>query len=264
MFPTYSIKINFHQYSSYLKFLWHSGNAHGLHSPFVFELYTKAIKKKTSKDTFKAIEEQRKLFLKDQSWIEIKDLGAGSKKLKHKERRVSDIAGTSLSPAFKCELLYRIIEFLEAKTILEFGTNLGISTRYISLANCVDKCISIEGDEYLYNLAGAHQNEKVDLLNTDFDTGIKKLKQAQKSFDVIFLDGDHKKESTIRYCNDLKALLKNDGLIILDDIYWSKGMTEAWNELKKDEFFGIGIDLFHFGMLFKRHKQPKQEFILRV
>lgn len=264
MSPTYSIRIKTHQLISYFKFLLKSGNAHGLHSPFVFEIYTKAIKSGLFNEEFKEIEKQRSHFLQNRTEIELNDLGAGSHRLKSNRRKISDIAKTSLSPKFKCELLFRIVNHLESGYILELGTNLGISTRYISIPETVEKCLSIEGDEGLSEIAKKHQKTNVEIWNSRFEEAIKKLKGTGKKFDFIFVDGDHKLESTLNNVEKLKALLKENGVIVLDDIYWSQEMTQAWNQLKRDECFGISIDLFHLGLIFNRHKQPKQEFTLRV
>ena len=34
------------------------------------------------------------------------------------------------------------------------------------------------------------------------------------------------------------------------NIYWSKGMTKAWEEIKKDSRVKISIDLYYFGIVF--------------
>jgi hypothetical protein len=80
---------------------------------------------------------------------------------------------------------------------------------------------------------------------------------------MVFIDGDHKGSSLLRYVQKLKEMSGENSVFILDDIYWSKDMTEAWKKLVRDPYFGISIDLYHFGLLFPRKKQPKQHFRLR-
>ena len=80
------------QIISYYKFFIRSTNEHGVHSPFVFDLVTTCFKDKSSKDWYKTLESYRNLLLGNKTLIEIEDLGAGSKKLQHKRRQISQIA----------------------------------------------------------------------------------------------------------------------------------------------------------------------------
>jgi hypothetical protein len=59
-------------------------------------------------------------------------------------------------------------------------------------------------------------------------------------------------------------LVHNNSVCIFDDIYWSKGMTEAWNEIKKHHQVTVTVDLFFIGLVFFRQEQAKQDFKLRV
>jgi hypothetical protein len=63
----------------FIQFLLASKNEHSLHSPFVFELYTKIVKDKKLLSIYREIENLRKKLLKNTSIIEITDFGAGSK-----------------------------------------------------------------------------------------------------------------------------------------------------------------------------------------
>ncbi|UJH92554.1 hypothetical protein LZ575_08765 [Antarcticibacterium sp. 1MA-6-2] len=61
---------------SYIKFLWHSTNEHGVHSPFVFSLLTECLYKKENKAAHKKLLEFRKTLLNDKREIEVTDFGA--------------------------------------------------------------------------------------------------------------------------------------------------------------------------------------------
>jgi len=43
--------------------------------------------------------------------------------------------------------------------------------------------------------------------------------------------------------------LNPNGVILFDDIYWSKGMTEAWTTIKADQRVKRTIDLYTFGIV---------------
>jgi predicted O-methyltransferase YrrM len=248
---------------SYLAFIFRSGNAHGLHSPFVFDLYTRCIANDRKEVEHSAIELKRKSFLQNQKEIQIRDFGAGSKSLGTHKRKIEDIAKISVSDPKKCRLLYRLSAYFKPESILELGTNLGISTAYLHAGYPQTIISSVEGDPELYELAAAHLNPNIELINDKFDVVLDRLASTAYHANMVFIDGDHKGSSLLRYVQKLKEMSGENSVFILDDIYWSKDMNKAWKKLVRDPYFGISIDLYHFGLLFPRKKQPKQHFRLR-
>ncbi len=55
----------------------------------------------------------------------------------------------------------------------------------------------------------------------------------------------------------------NDSVFVFDDIYWSVGMTRAWNEIKKDPKVTLSIDAFYFGFVFFK-TEVKEKVDLRI
>jgi hypothetical protein len=51
--------------------------------------------------------------------------------------------------------------------------------------------------------------------------------------------------------------------MIFDDIYWSKGMKEAWAQIKAHPEVSVSIDLFGIGLVFVRKGQVKEDFTIR-
>jgi hypothetical protein len=57
---------------------------------------------------------------------------------------------------------------------------------------------------------------------------------------------------------------KNNTLIILDDIYWSKDMYRAWKEIQKNEKVTLTVDIHRMGLVFfKKEIMVKQHFVIR-
>jgi hypothetical protein len=53
-------------------------------------------------------------------------------------------------------------------------------------------------------------------------------------------------------------------VLIFDDIYWSKGMTDAWTTIKQNENVRLTIDIFQLGFVFFRTERlAKEDFMLR-
>ena len=82
--------------------------------------------------------------------------------------------------------------------------------------------------------------------------------------DLAFVDGNHQKEPTLHYFKLLLAKVKEGSILVFDDIHWSEGMEEAWEEIKKHEQVMLTIDLFFIGIVFFSSSfKVKQHFTIR-
>lgn len=52
-------------------------------------------------------------------------------------------------------------------------------------------------------------------------------------------------------------------VFVIDDIYWSPEMKEAWDIIKADERVTVTIDLFYVGLVFFRKGQAKEDFVIK-
>jgi predicted O-methyltransferase YrrM len=81
--------------------------------------------------------------------------------------------------------------------------------------------------------------------------------------DFVFIDGNHRKEATLDYFKRCLPKLSENSIMIFDDIYWSLGMKEAWQEIKAHKDVTVTIDLFWIGLVFVRKGQVKEDFMIR-
>ena len=79
-------------------------------------------------------------------------------------------------------------------------------------------------------------------------------------FDLVFIDGNHKKEATLRYFNLLLPYVHSNSIVIFDDIRWSNEMEMAWCEIYSHKNIKLSIDLFNLGIVFFNEKLIKQHF----
>lgn len=246
-----------------------NGKGHGVHSPFVFELITKVLNDGTNYPAYKAIETQRNLILGNETIITVEDFGAGSTKGLTKQRVVQQIAATSLKPRKYAQLLFRLVNYFQPKQILELGTSLGITTAYLAKANPSAAVITMEGSAAVAAIAQQQfdvlQLKNIKLVTSNFDETLQPLiDNAQQAFDFIFIDGNHRKEPTLRYFEQLLAKANNDTVFVFDDIHWSAEMEEAWDQLKQHPQVTLTVDLFFIGLVFLRKEQKEREhFIIR-
>jgi predicted O-methyltransferase YrrM len=186
--------------------------------------------------------------------------------MKQQERTVSKIAKNAGTTNKRAKLLYRLTNYFKPENVLELGTSLGIATHAISLGNPKVNITTIEGClstfEFSKKNFEKHQLKNINAINGNFNDIIEKL--TSNKYDLIFFDGNHQKEATLNYFEKLLQTTNNDSVFIFDDIYWSKGMTEAWETIKLHRKVTVTIDTFFWGIVFFRNEQIKEHFIIRV
>lgn len=253
-----------YQLKQYINFLLKSTNQHGVHSPFVFDLVTKCFYDKTGYSEYELLENYRNKLLKNDRVMHVQDLGPGSRKTKSNNRKVKELAKTSGSSLKRAKLLLRLSRYLESESILELGSSLGIGTQALSLGNPDAQITTIEGcpNIFKFTKANLQSNQHIRFINGDFSEEIANIQES--TFDFIFFDGNHKKEATLEYFEMLLPKAHNDSVFILDDIYWSEGMTEAWKIIKEHPKITVTIDTFQWGFVFFRQEQAKEHFVVRV
>ncbi len=260
--------MNWYQIFSYLKYKLTSKHkkGYGIHSPFLFEFINVILRETSSYYDFEKIEAWRKSLCKSKVQIEKELLGAGTS-YKKELSTISSIAKKSSIPGKYGNLLFRIINRYGAKNILELGTSIGISTLYLSLPNSKSKVTTIEGCSNVSKFAKDNFNEleikNIEVINGSFDDELPKIISQNENFDLIFFDGNHTKEATLRYFNHCLKAINNNSIFIFDDIYWSKEMTEAWNEIIEHPSITLSIDLHRLGIVFFRKESQKEHFIIR-
>lgn len=257
------------QIKSYLKFLWHSKNEHGVHSPFVFSLVTKCFYDKKPKPEYSILNNYRKSLLENKNFIDVTDFGAGSKVFKSNRRQISKIAQTAGISQRRAELLFRVTNYFKPSTILEIGTSLGLASSSIALGNKESFLLSLEGCQNTQSVAKNLFNKQFpdfnfNFVNSEFSKFLKDGSANISDWDLIYFDGNHSKKATLEYFELLLPTINNDSVWIFDDIHWSSEMEEAWETIKKHPKVKVTIDTFQWGFVFFRHEQEKEHFIIRV
>jgi predicted O-methyltransferase YrrM len=258
------------QQFAYLRYWLRSGNAHGLHSPFVFGLYTTVIRHNGEFGVYARIEARRRELLKSSEIITVKDFGAGSQVAGAggTERRVRAIARHAAKPPRLAQLLFRLVNHLQPATVLELGTSLGLTTAYLAAADSRHQVITFEGCPN--TAAVAHETfqklglKNVRLVEGNLDQTLPAtLAGLQKPVDFAFFDGNHRYEPTLRYFEQCLANAHENSVFVLDDIHWSAEMEQAWEAIKAHPAVTVTVDLFYVGLVFFRKTQPRQDFWLR-
>ncbi|SDL42320.1 Methyltransferase domain-containing protein [Salinimicrobium catena] len=285
---------------SYIKFLLRSTNQHGVHSPFVYSLVTKCLYDHEKYPSYQKIKKHRKSLMKDKRSIRVNDFGAGSRVFKSDERKISEIAkNVGITPK-RARLLNRLVNYLNVKNALELGTSVGLGSAAMAADNKV-KVFTIEGCPETSKIAAekfrefglnnielkvgkfmevledkgqwtedTEKNSKFQIPNSKSVSFNPKQPTTDNSqpttthYDLIYIDGNHRKEATLSYFELLLSNVHNDSVMIFDDIHWSQEMEEAWETIKEHPAVKVTIDTFFWGFVFFRREQEKEHFVIRV
>ena len=258
----------FHIIKPYFKFLQHSKNQHGVHSPFIFDLVTKCFYDKTKYPEYSILKEYRNSLLANKNTIEVTDFGVGSRVFKSNQRKISAIAKNAGISSKRAELLFRITNYFQPETILEIGTSLGLATIALSLGKKNSKIITLEGCPQTLAIAKKQcqlQNlNNIEFVNTEFEDYLTTYNLQPTTYNLIYFDGNHSKNATLDYFNFLLPTIANDSVWIFDDIHWSVDMEEAWEVIKNHPKVTVTIDTFQWGLVFFRKEQEKEHFTIRI
>lgn len=190
-----------------------------------------------------------------------KNEGAGTSILKKIDEPIDGFISKVGIPEKYGKILQLLAEKYDNKSIVELGTSLGLSTSYLLSSN--NKILSIEGNKDIYAITkNAFEQLNFNntyLINATFENALPNVLQNNSNLVLFFIDGNHTKKATVSYFNTILPFIKEDSIIILDDIYWSKEMTEAWHEIRTNSKVKLSIDLYRIGILFFRKEQKEQE-----
>jgi predicted O-methyltransferase YrrM len=230
-----------------------------VHSPFVYE-FANEVLRRTSKARNRKIEAERKRLKSSVQTIDFVDYGKNGTSFK---KKVSDIAKNSLKPKKYAELIGRICQFYPVKNALELGTSLGITTAY--MAEHAEHVTTMEGSDKVLLLAesiwGYLGLENITTKDGSFEQHLGSLGEEQ--FDVIFMDGNHQLDPSLRYFEQLQANAHSTTIFIVDDINWSEDMQTVWSKIKEHEKVTTTIDLFALGIVFINPELSKEHFLLK-
>lgn len=253
----------FFQLKSFISYWLDAVDEHSLHSPFFFDFYTRVIKTNSTSASVSAIEKLRGKLLTDHRQVTINDPGSGSSNIK---KTIARIARTSLSPvAYSC-LYARIINHIKARNIIELGTSFGINTLYIA-QNKDAQVTTFEGVPEIADIARLtfefYGSRNIILAQGNIDNTLAMHLQSIRKVDFVLMDANHRYQPTVNYFQHLLPKLRENSVVVIDDIHYSPEMTNAWKYLQNHNLVYGSADLYRCGILFFDPSLNKQHVILQ-
>ena len=250
---------------SYAGFYLRSGNTkgYGVHSPYLFYI-ARAILPETGRYyCYDEIESLRTELLRSREEVGVRDYGVGGEL-----RRVSKIARRALKPMREAQVLFRLVNMLKAKTIVELGTSLGVTTAYLASADSRAEVWTFEGSEALTDIAqrgwkklGLHN---IKVVQGNIDETLPLEEREWGVVDFAFMDANHRREATVHYFDLLARHAGEKSIFVVDDIRYNREMWDAWCAICGREYVTARMDLGSMGLVFFDTHFPKQEFRIRL
>jgi predicted O-methyltransferase YrrM len=217
----------------------------------------------------------------------VTDLGSGSRvgQLNKTNKKVPSILRHAGASKKRQRLLYRVGAYFKSQRVLELGTHLGMGATALCLGAKPKRIITVEGCPETAQFTKNNFNRwsqnspdlrRIELHNNNFEDFLNEFlvpedlrdsktpHYAQSNFDLIYLDGHHDGPATLRYFESLKKHTHDTSVLIIVDIHWSKGMSDAWQQIVQDPKVSVSIDSFYCGFLFFHTTQAKEDFVIRL
>ena len=242
--------------ASYFLWFWKSKRWRAIHSPWLFGLLVEMRNPAQHRVDIEALRDRLK---RNSQPVPRVDLGAGST---GDISTVAAVANRSLKRPKHARALAALSQHIHCTKALELGTSLGITSAYISAH--VEQLVTVEGNPHLAELA--QENWKmlgitnIESIVGNFDAHWNTIERASSTYDLIFIDGNHRGDALQRYIENGLAMLSPDGVIVCDDIHWSKDMEDAWAAICAKDCWTLQMDAFEWGLL-TRNPALKREHV---
>jgi len=237
-----------------------------VHSPWLYDLYSSLRNPEAIKDSrVVKLALLRGQLLDDRSTLEFDELGS---RQCHVKSTVSKVFRRTAKPPKQAEMLAELASKCNGKTILELGTAFGTTTLALHFAAPKSPIITLEGVPEI--AAIAQQNFKqtdskhIELKIGRFADTLPETVESVKEISLTFIDGHHSRIPTLEYLEILFPSLAEKAIVVIDDIYYSRDMSQCWSELQQHPAFQVKLDFFHFGLLIKNPDLTAECFRLRL
>lgn len=252
--------MNLFQIGSFFRFYQTAVTKYQLHSSVVFELAFAVLEDNRSYYAFRDVETIRNQLRGSDLILEVQDYGTKGIRQENglpiaQKRSIRSIVRHAASTQKQGQMLFRLVNHLKPKTILELGASLGIGAMYLASAAREAKLISLEGCPALASVARVNLDylglsKNVQIIEGPFEESLPKALQELKSLDLVFLDGNHQAGPTLAYFEACLPFAQPKTVFVFDDLHGSADMAKAWAQIKAHARVTLTLDFFEFSLAF--------------
>lgn len=192
----------------------------------------------------------------------MKDFGAGSKRVNTSRRKVADITKFSTSSRKFAQLYQFFTSLTPAETVLELGTCMGISSRYLSKVT-KGRLFTFEGSEEIARIAQPSKGfSNLEIILGELNKTLPETLGKIEKIDFVLIDATHTYEGTIQYFDQILTKIHSKSIVAIGDIHWSKEMEKAWKEINQRQEVRLSLDFYECGIVFFEYPGAKTAYVL--
>ncbi len=228
---------------------------HGVHSPFAFNFITNVIEEKLPYYVFNDIEKQREELLACKDTVEF-----STPKGNLKKKTVAEITSRETQSDKYGALLFRLVNFLQCKSVLQISASTGVMTLYLASSRKDMECVVLEDRAELVPVVEKQCNtlhiDNVSLKTGDYLSSLEKVLKEHDYFDLVFVN-------TIRNPELTRSILERQiktRLLIVDNIRKDKKSKALWQMVMDNTHARITIDLYYLGIALFEEKFYKKHY----
>ncbi|MCQ2310313.1 MAG: class I SAM-dependent methyltransferase [Paludibacteraceae bacterium] len=252
---------------------WNTGGE-GIHSPRLFYLVRHLFYETAQMYAWEQIEARRTAMLRAPKLVHIQDFGTGQ----DRDELIMHIARQSVMQPRQAQLLARLLNYMNGNeyaqstsplTIVELGTSLGLTTAYMASVDSRNQIITFEGSQQVSEIAAMNW-QKLHLSNITQKTGpiddtlLSYAREEQPRIHFVLMDANHTQEATLRYFEWLLPLMDPNGIVVVDDIRYSKDMYAAWKTITHHDGVTATMDLGQMGLVFFYPNVQQRTYTIRL
>lgn len=211
---------------SYIKYRRRRKGPFRIHSPFVFEFVTKALKRAHNDDF---------------------------DKLYSIYRTIDRHRFCPRSKRHKARLIYKTTAYFEPDATIIIGETSAMNVAALSMS-CPKAQLHTTTWREAYDELESMGINNIRLVKQD---SLSKMMNDNDREAILLLLSDPLAD------NHLIELTQNDDIVIVDNIHQSHDYEQGWDELKNNPRVSFSFDLYHIGILFFKQGFEKQDFILK-
>lgn len=236
---------------NYVRYRSKAKDEYSIHSPFIFDLFTKGLQKRSDNSQYKFVD----AFAKEQAKAYSHDMGRA--------------CGYPLR-LYRRELLFlcRLSSYFKPKNVLIVGNDAGICAAYLSKtlpeSNIVNYLHNKTACEFLIKSFNDKGFSNVSFFCDNGNELLKTVLESMGQVDFVFLNRDCENQTPIKLMEEILPFCSENGAVTFGNIHCDREMRELWTQSIAEERFKVCADFFFCGVAFlTQNPLRKQCYVLK-